>query len=303
MDDQAKLERTLKFILMLHCRYGRSINELSTKLGITDRTVYRYLETIKRAGYIVECKKDGGITYYNINKEESVYHDIGDLLHFSEEEAYILSKAIHSIDNENVFKQNLIKKLYSLYDNDRVATPIIKKEYSDTIHKLTKAINNKEQVILEKYKSSNSSQIRNRLVEPFGYTTNFVAVWCFDVEAKSNKLFKTSRINTVQETGKKWQHEASHEKGHIDIFRISSYQKIPVKIKLSLRAFNLLLEEYPLAEKYIIKHTDNEYLLDTDVASLHGIGRFVMGLPEETEIIQPQELKDFIIDKIKKINY
>jgi proteasome accessory factor C len=155
--------------------------------------------------------------------------------------------------------------------------------------------------LLVNYKSSNSSQIRNRLVEPFGYTTNFVAVWCFDIEAKSNKLFKTSRITNVECTGKAWKNEANHEQGHIDIFRISSYNKIPIIIKLTLRAYNLLLEEYPLAEKYITKHTDNEYILKTEVASLHGIARFVMGLPEDTTIIEPDELKNLVREKIKKL--
>lgn len=299
MNDQAKLERLLKILLFLNCKYGRSIQDIAVHFGISSRTVYRYIETIRCAGYVVERIEDGGSHYYYINKEEPHYRDISELLHFSEEEAYILSKAIHSIDHENIFKNNLLKKLYSLYDNERITTPIIKKEHSNIIHKLTQAINNKKQVILLDYQSSHGNTIRNRSVEPFGYTVNFVAVWCYDVEDQKNKLFKTSRIRDVELTEKGWKNESGHRQGNQDIFRISNYEWIPVRLQMSLLAYNLLLEEYPLAEKYITRQNDNTYMLETEVAGFYGIARFIMGLPGETKILEPQALKDFIKDKIK----
>ncbi len=300
MDDQAKFERMLKMLLLLNCRYGRSIGQMARILQITERTVYRYIETIRRVGYVVDKCTDQGTMYYHINKDKSEYKDISDLLFFSEEEAYILSQAIHSIDNENVFKNNLIKKLYSLYDNERIATHIVKKEYSDVVHHFINAMNKKEQVMLVNYKSSNSKKIRNRVVEPFGFTVNFVSVWCFDTEDKSNKLFKTSRIEYIEPLGIRWKYEKNHQKGNVDIFRVSSYQKIPVILKLSLPAYNLLVEEYPLAEKYITMQHDGYYLLQTDVAALDGVGRFVMGLLDEIEVIEPLELKDYIWNKIQR---
>lgn len=301
MEDHAKLERLLNMLLSLNSKYGRSIKELSENFGISQRTVYRYIETIRHVGYVVDRIKEGDINYFYINKEESKYRDISELLHFSEEEAFIVNKAIHSIDDENEFKHNLIQKLYSIYDNDRVTTPIIRKAQSDTIQNITKAMNHKEQILLKNYKSSHGNNIRNRLVEPFGFTVNFISVWCYDTEDRSNKLFKTSRIGNAEPTGEAWQFEPEHKKGNLDIFRISSYEWIPVKLTLSLLACNLLLEEYPLAEKYITRQNDNTYLLKTKVAGFHGVGRFVMGLPGEITIHHPQALKDFIQEKIKKL--
>lgn len=299
MEDHAKLDRMLKMLLLLNCRYGRSIGELARALQASERTVYRYIETIRRAGFVVDKFTDKSTTYFHINKDTGVYKDIGDLLYFSEEEAYILSKAIHSIDNENVFKNNLIKKLYTLYDDDRIATPIIKKEYSDAVHKIRDAMNKKEQVMLVNYKSSHSKEIRNRVVEPFGFTVNFIAIWCYDAEDKSNKLFKTARIDHVEPLGICWKYEKQHQKGNVDIFRVSSYETIPVTLKLSLSAYNLLIEEYPLAEKYITMQHDGSYLLQTEVAGLEGVGRFVMGLLDEIEVIEPMVLKEYIWKKIE----
>jgi predicted DNA-binding transcriptional regulator YafY len=44
---------------------------------------------------------------------------------------------------------------------------------------------------------------------------------------------------------------------------------------------------------------DNEWLLETSVCSYEGIGRFIMGLLHDIEIIEPVELKNFIREKIK----
>lgn len=303
MSEQPKIQRVIELLLMLNCKYGRSLRYISESFNISERTVYRYIETLKNAGFVIDKNESRGKLYYSINRKESRQRDISELLHFSKEEAFILSKAIHSIDQENELKINLIKKLYSLYDSDRVAVPIIRKENSEVIHGMTGAINNKKQVMLKDYHSSHSGRIYDRVVEPFGFTTNFVAVWCFDTEDRVNKIYKTSRISKVELLEDSWKYENQHQDAFIDVFRISSYNKIPVKLTLSLLAKNLLTEEYPLAEQYIKQQTQNSYLFETEVASLAGVGRFAMGLIDEVKIHQPESLKDYIKGKISKINF
>jgi predicted DNA-binding transcriptional regulator YafY len=99
----------LEVLIMLNCRYGRTLRELCEEFDISGRTVYRYIETISNAGFVIDRHESLGKHYYRINKEESHYRDISELLHFSIEEAYILSRDIHSIDQENEIKNNLVK--------------------------------------------------------------------------------------------------------------------------------------------------------------------------------------------------
>jgi hypothetical protein len=73
---------------------------------------------------------------------------------------------------------------------------------------------------------------------------------------------------------------------------------MPVKLKLNLRAASLLVEEYPLSEQYLTKINDNEWILETNVCSFDGIGRFVMGLLDDIEILKSKELKNFISKKL-----
>jgi proteasome accessory factor C len=293
MKDQAKLDRMLR-MLMFIAGFGKSLKDISDHFEISERTVYRYLDTFRNSGFIISQKN----AYYNVDKQSPSLKALNDLLHFTEEEAYILEKAIHSIDDTNLFKTNLIKKLYSVYDFERLPASIIKHENAGKVHNIINGIKDKRQIILRQYSSANSSIIRDRLVEAFGFTTNYISVWCYEPESKKNKLFKTSRIGSVTIIDKSWQFESEHKEGLIDVFRISTYEKIPVKFELSLRAQNLLIEEYPLTEKYIRKIDESLYLFDGWVCNLEGVARFIMGLPCEVRIISPNSLKQHIKEKL-----
>lgn len=296
MGNQNKLSRMLQILLYLSGNYGHSRKEIAERFGINERTVYRYLSTFKEAGLVLE-EKDG---FYRVNKEEGEGKTIADLLHFSEEEAWILSKAIHSVEDNNIMKQNLVKKLYALYDFDRVAESIIKKEQSENVHEIINAIKEKKQLLLRSYKSANSSVIRDRLVEPIKFTTNYISFWAFDPESGENKLFKTSRIGRAVIYNKDWQHENFHDPGNMDVFRVSGTEELPVTLRLTLRACSLLCEEFPLAEKHITTIHENEYIFETMVHGFEGVGRFVLGLMDEIEVEETTDFKRFLNGKLMK---
>ncbi len=296
MADQAKFQKMLEVLLMLDCKYGRTIGEISERFGVSGRTVYRYLDTFRRVGFVFENNEG----YFKINREDSMSHDISQLLHFSEEEAFILSKAIHSIEDGSELKDKLVRKLYSLYDFDRVVYAITKKEETENIYNLIQAIKQQKQVLLKGYKSGHGKSIRDRLVEPVDFTVNYLGVWCYDTEDNSNKMFKTARMKEVLVMEEPWQYRPCHKKGITDIFRMQSFEPVSVQLRLSIVAYNLIVEEFPLSEKYISKIDDETYLLTTEVGNFLGVGRFVLGLPGEIEVVYPFEFKEYLNSKIKE---
>ena len=61
------------------------------------------------------------------------FKDISNLLHFTEEESHILKRAIDSIDENNLMKQNLKRKLGTVYDYKILAETLVKSKNSDNI--------------------------------------------------------------------------------------------------------------------------------------------------------------------------
>ncbi|MBN1988919.1 MAG: HTH domain-containing protein [Bacteroidales bacterium] len=294
MVEQEKIQRTLRLLLLLSGRKTYTISELAEMLSTTNRTIYRYLETFREVGFQVE-RINGR---YSIDKVSPRYKELSSLLYFSPEEAYVLSRALDIIDDGNPVKQQLVEKLYSLYEARNVAATIVKKANSEIVTNLVDAISSGMQVILKDYHSSNSNSIGDRLVEPFGFTYNFLSVWCYDPVSGLNKVFKTSRVGSVIITGSKWLHQKHHKMGHLDHFRVAGYQTQRVCIELNLRAANLLKEEYPLAETALIQNNDGSYVYEADVSNFEGVGRFVLGLPQDVKVVGSQDFIDFLAEKV-----
>lgn len=68
-----------------------------------------------------------------------------------------------------------------------------------------------------------------------------------------------------------------------------------------MRAAELLKEEYPLSEEFIVQEEEDKFVFEAEVAGFEGVGRFVMGLCDEIEIVCPDSLKEFIKNKAKNI--
>ena len=301
--DQPKIERLLRLMMMLTAN-KYTIEQLSNKLDMSPRTIYRYIDTFRNAGFLIKKNSDGR---FRLDRESKYFKDISELVHFTEEEAYILKNAIESIDENNILKQNLKSKLYSVYNYKMIADCVVKGSNAKNVNSLVDAIELRQQVILKDYTSANSKTTTDRLVEPIGFTTNYIQLWAYEISSGETKTFKVSRIGGVEILEKEWEYESQHKKGYIDIFRMHGFNKFNVKLKLGVKAASLLKEEFPLAEKHLVEHTDNNdsryYILDLDVCSYEGVGRFVLGLLDDIEVVGSEEFKIFLKQRISKAKF
>ena len=292
--DQPKLERLLRLMKLLTANTTYNVDQLAERLQMSRRTIYRYIDTFREAGFVI--KKAGDCI--RLDKESPHFRDISQLVHFTEEEAVILKSAIENIDDTNLLKQNLKRKLYSVYDNKTLADTVVRGKNAPNIRTLIEAIDRQQQAVLHSYQSPHGGEVRDRRVEPFAFTTNYVQVWCYDPEAGACKLFKTSRIGSVELTGEAWKHEAEHREGFIDVFRMHGGARHRVQLELGLLAYNLLCEEYPLAERDVRPAGKGRWLLDTQVAGFAGVGRFAVGLLDDIRIVDSPELTAYLRDYI-----
>lgn len=74
-----------------------------------------------------------------------------------------------------------------------------------------------------------------------------------------------------------------------------------ITLHLSARAYLLLREEYPMALPYLSHKEGEHYIFSGPVAGFAGIGRFVMGLLDEIEIVAPEEFREYVKKKVENI--
>ena len=139
--------------------------------------------------------------YGSVYKIESIPEEapkLEGLLYFSDEEAYLVNSLIDRLSSSNSLKKGLKEKLAVIYDSTAIDTFVDERSNATHVERLSEAAKKKKQVTLKDYESGNSHTIRDRWVEPFGFTTDYVDVWAYDIEDGKNKIFKVSRIGEGQ---------------------------------------------------------------------------------------------------------
>jgi predicted DNA-binding transcriptional regulator YafY len=286
---QAKILRVLKLISILKSR-SKTIKQIASTLEITERSVYRYLDLLTEVGFLVD--KDFEDRYF-IHVEE----DEKSNFNFSTEESSLLKELISAGATNHPLKETLLKKLYLNSDLKSISRNLEKARLGMLVGKINEGITLQKQVVLKSYHSANSNEIKDRLVEPITLGELYDEVIAFDTSDRKVKHFKLERISSVIILSKSQRNTSSHAQAKSDIFGIDGTSETWIKLRLNLRSYLLLREEFPKSIPYLKK--EEEYLFNGPVRSFNGIGRFVLGLMDSVEIVGPPKFKNYIKEKCK----
>jgi predicted DNA-binding transcriptional regulator YafY len=287
---QAKLLRVLELIALIKGK-GKTIGEMAERFDMSERSIYRYLKLLEAVGFVVD--KDFHNRYFIFTSE-----DEPGSTNFTIDETNILKELIKKGAFDSPMRNSLLKKLSLNSDIDDMPKVVVKLRIGQFIEKISEAIKNKKQVVLKNYHSANSNEIKDRLVEAFQFGTDYQTIVALDTNDKNCKQFKLERIGEVVELKKKFQFENLHKKTASDIFGFSGDANTWITLKLTLRSYLLLREEYPLSIPYTEK-TEDGYAFHGPVANFDGVARFVLGLMDEVEIKGPKPFYQFIHDRLK----
>ena len=295
--DQPKIERMLTFITLLSEKQGHTVDEIANKLEISRRSAYRYIYTFKDARFVFSINNGR----YRLATDEGTMKELTDTIWFTEEEAYVIKRLIDELDNTNSLKNGLQRKLAVISDMTNLGEYTCNKAYAINISKIASAMKEHKQVILKNYSSAHSNAVSNHIVEPFEFTSNQIDIWAYDTLDCLNKRFKISRIEETEILDSDWSNEQFHKSETIDDFRTHGNDKHHVLLELDHLAKNLLIEEYPLAEKHIAAIGNDNWLYESDVNKLDGVGRFALGLTEHIKVLKDDALISHIINSAKNI--
>lgn len=293
-----KLERELYLLLLLTENHSLTIDRLCDKLNISRRNLYYYLEFFRDSGFNVY--KRGKV--YCIDRDSPFFGRLVERVSFTDDEAVIMRRLLDNVGGNNAIVANLKRKMDRFYDFDILDSDEAREQAAHNISILHDAIRTHRQVLLRNYSSPHSNTCRDRLVEPFMLMNGNNEVRCHEPASGMNKTFKVARMEDVVMLEQAWQYESSHRRMYTDIFMFSGEQLMPVSLSLGILSYNVLKEEYPASVKYITPNGAMRWTLDISVCSYAGIGRFVLGLFEDIEVLGDDAFKDYLRARIKRMS-
>ena len=269
-------------ISLLSSPPAKTISSLASSIDITERSVYRYIDLLEAIGFTIE--KDTTKHYFITHSE----HNIKEI--FTLEEADLIRQIIVSQGNKSPLAEGILRKLYINTEINLGVKHLINAHLSGHINKLSEAIATNTQVILKQYFSLNSETVSDRTVEPIGFTDNYKSLMAYEVDSGKNKYFNIERITQVVLASNPIVFLDQHEFQKPDIFGFapnSNGEIHEIHLQMTMKAYLLLKEEYPLAFPYIkAVKGDFPYELIATVNNLKPIVRFCNGLKNDVRIVK-----------------
>ncbi len=297
---RARVIKILRAIVEQPNRYTK--RELAELYNVDEDTITGDFAAFKVADF--HLTKDDRHRYAFV--ESKPLKKMEDLLHFSKEDRFMLYEAIDRLPHNTERQQQLKAKLSSIYDFSQLGHSYLRKPYLSIVDMLKQAKDEKKQVILKNYHSSNGSTVSDRTVEAFHIVPADDMIHTFDVEKKAIRHFRISRFNRVQVLDQPWQYEGHHNIMLTDPFRIVNNDQVMVHLRLSVGAYNELKERYPLTGNYIMD-TNDPNIFDFQCAvnkEFRGLSNFILGFHHlHIEVVTPQALLVHLRSEVEKLKF
>ncbi len=296
--EQQKILRIFKLINLLRSNIGRPVHKIAETLGSDTRTIYRYFKLLEALGFQV-VKEHSKFKIVD-RVETPLEYNYGT---FSEDEIEFVAALLKKQSKKNLMKDSILQKISLRSDFRQGVNQLFNANLGVFVDLLSDAIKSKNQVILKDYYAPSSETISDRLIEPVNFSKNFDSIHAFEVETKMMKVFKIERIGEVMVTSHPFGFETLHEPLEQGLFGFSGKNNFHIQLKMSRKAYQLMMEEYPDAKPFIHTKNRKHYFFEGDIPQLPGIARFILGLPGEIKVLEGKELKEYLESQMKKAKF
>lgn len=286
-----KLGKQLKLINMLAYEKPKPIDRIASLMEKSTKQIKRDLAALE-AFFVIDYKDKKPFICIDSSKNHAMQMSIS-----ASEARHIIQ---HLLGSNQSLSRSLCHKL-SFYIDEGYIQYHQQDNLPEKISTVELAIRENQQIALVKYRSSNSGKIANRKLEPISIEAGVYLV-AYDLASKTTKVFHLERAEQVIQLEKQYVvHEEEHQFLKPDLFLMFGLNPTPVELLLTTKAANILKEQYPLAATLLKeeRHFDQlKYRLQVEINDYHGIGRFVVGLLHDVEIVKDNGLKNYVQEYI-----
>ncbi|NMM49115.1 helix-turn-helix transcriptional regulator [Marinigracilibium pacificum] len=292
LNAQDRLEKILKLIIMLKYRKPRTLSQLANSLDKSERQIRRDIKSLEK---FFPIDMDYHNRYFIVSDRDNDNF----LVSLTEDELNLVYQSINeSSPLSHSLKEKLAAKIPELnYEYEEESD-----NFSDRIEAIRKAILDQKAISLIKYRSNTSKGFFDRYLEPINIINGHYLV-AYEPEVKETKVFHISRAESIVILDKDIKHQDHHTHLKPDPFGMFSGQKLEVDLRLTVMAKNLLQENFPQTKKFITRDFTSQeefYRFRAEINGFEGIGRFILGISNEVEIISPEPLRNYITDYLLK---
>jgi len=270
-----------------------SVREICQQIGISPRTFYRYIALFRSQDF--EVSEEHGI--YSVDFSSAIFNHLTEKMRFTHSEVQALCTLLERADPSDSGVQRLRQRMRTLYgvefDPTGAHTSPLLHENTDA---LSQAIAKHRQVMLHDYDSPHSHTTSNRLVEPFRLLPQQQSVRCYEIQSQQCKTFKIARMKShIEILDQHWQWRGRHINYYTDLFGFSGEETHHIVLRLGSLATRILMEEYGVQDTQLVIDTDGSHrLFATSVCSNDGVGRFVLGLISDIDIVKGHNLQQWL---------
>ncbi len=271
-----------------------SANDIAKVLGTSLRNAYYVIKALSAYGFYVNHNKLG----YNLDAASPFFKDINESVSLNVDQAFFLYRMLIGKDIDNPMAAKIMLKFKRFYHFDALGGN--EKNFGPYTNYLLlqRAMKDHKCVVLHNYASSNSLTVRDRHVEPFMFLGENTDVRAYESESGINKTFKISRISIVEILDKEWENVSKHKNAFTDMFMYSGEERHHILLRLDVSSYNCMQEEFPHSIFSLRPDDDTHWLFETDVANYGGIARFIIGLYDHIEVLEDEDLKTFLSNRI-----
>ncbi len=295
-----KIDKLVGILSILLQKEKVTVHELAELYEVSDRTIYRYIDTLGMAGIPIFSKRGNGGGFSIMEG-----YKIDRTLLSSKEMRAVLDglRSLDSVSNTNYYSRLMEK--FSIGSSMSVTNENIiidlsgwdKSAVADKIEIIKTAIENKDKISFE-YHSPNGDS--SRVIEPYHiiYQWSGWYVWGFCTDKQDYRMFKLTRMTDLKNTGEKC--EKREIPAYVPDKLLHTDGEITAVVRFDDSVKWRLIDEFGID---FIKYNKNDEIEVTftwsDVPSFF---RYILTFGDNAEIISPTEYREQFAELLKKIS-